>query len=227
VGEADLVFFIGSHTGSQVTARWQVPKVGTRVIHLDIDAAEIGRNYPTELALLGDARTVLQQMLAAGGGKPRHNQRYRRGTRRAPCKNRARHLAVGADQYRQAWASGDGNLAKRFPLGLGQVGRQPTEHADRKTWPRSLQFKAAIPDQGFAFSYSQGLYRQPPGLAGNAEAAASPRHAGTGQGGSEAFTPFHQGHHPSDLGCRRRAGGSGGAKASRRQSGWTNLAFGL
>jgi len=47
VGEADLVFFIGSHTGGQVTARWQVPKVGTRVIHLDIDAAEIGRNYPT------------------------------------------------------------------------------------------------------------------------------------------------------------------------------------
>lgn len=72
VGEADLVFFIGSHTGGQVTARWQVPRIGTRVIHLDIDAAEIGRNYPTELALLGDAKTVLQQMLAAGGGKNKH-----------------------------------------------------------------------------------------------------------------------------------------------------------
>ncbi len=63
VGEADLVFFIGSHTGGQVTARWQVPKPGTRVVHLDIDAREIGRNYPTEQALLGDARTVLRQML--------------------------------------------------------------------------------------------------------------------------------------------------------------------
>ena len=67
VGEADLVFFIGSHTGGQVTARWQVPRAGTRVIHLDIDAREIGRNYPTELALLGDARTVLRQMLEAAG----------------------------------------------------------------------------------------------------------------------------------------------------------------
>ncbi len=67
VGEADLVFFIGSHTGGQVTARWQVPRSGTRVIQLDIDAREIGRNYPTELALLGDARTVLQQMLEAAG----------------------------------------------------------------------------------------------------------------------------------------------------------------
>ncbi len=63
VGEADLVFFIGSHTGGQVTARWQVPKPGTRVVHLDIDAREIGRNYPTEQALLGDARTVLRQMI--------------------------------------------------------------------------------------------------------------------------------------------------------------------
>ena len=65
VGEADLVFFIGSHTGGQVTARWQVPKIGTPVIHLDIDPAEIGRNYPTKAALLGDARTVLRQMIDA------------------------------------------------------------------------------------------------------------------------------------------------------------------
>jgi acetolactate synthase I/II/III large subunit len=67
VGEADLVFYIGSHTGSQVTARWQVPRPGVPVIHLDIDAREIGRNYPTEHALLGDARTVLRQLLDAAG----------------------------------------------------------------------------------------------------------------------------------------------------------------
>jgi acetolactate synthase-1/2/3 large subunit len=67
VGEADLVFFIGSHTGGQVTARWQVPRTGTRVIHLDIDARELGRNYPTQLALLGDARTALRQMLEVAG----------------------------------------------------------------------------------------------------------------------------------------------------------------
>ena len=70
VGEADLVFFIGSHTGGQVTTRWQVPSAGTPVIHLDIDARELGRNYPTQLALLGDARTALRQMLdVAGSGE--------------------------------------------------------------------------------------------------------------------------------------------------------------
>jgi acetolactate synthase-1/2/3 large subunit len=84
VGEADLVFFIGSHTGGQVTARWQVPKPGTRVIHLDIDAREIGRNYPTEQALLGDARTVLRQMLD-GAAKDS-------GGKRAPWLARVRQL---------------------------------------------------------------------------------------------------------------------------------------
>jgi len=38
VAEADLVFFVGSHTGGQVTVGWNVPAVGTPVIQLDIDA---------------------------------------------------------------------------------------------------------------------------------------------------------------------------------------------
>lgn len=67
VGGADLVFYIGSHTGGQVTARWQVPRPGTRVIQLDIEPREIGRNYPAEAGLVGDARTVLRQMLEAVG----------------------------------------------------------------------------------------------------------------------------------------------------------------
>ncbi|MDA1015573.1 MAG: thiamine pyrophosphate-binding protein [Planctomycetota bacterium] len=62
---ADLVFFIGSHTGSQVTFKWQVPPLGTPVIQLDINAEELGRHYPNQASLLGDARTVLRQLIAA------------------------------------------------------------------------------------------------------------------------------------------------------------------
>jgi acetolactate synthase I/II/III large subunit len=36
----------------------------TRLIHVDIDAEEIGRNYPVHLGVVGDARTVLRQLLA-------------------------------------------------------------------------------------------------------------------------------------------------------------------
>lgn len=69
VSEADLVFFVGNHTGGQVTANWRVPAAGTRVIQLDIDGAELGRNYPNAVSLLGDARVALRMMVDAAQGR--------------------------------------------------------------------------------------------------------------------------------------------------------------
>jgi acetolactate synthase-1/2/3 large subunit len=63
VREADLVFFIGSHTGSQVTLTWQVPRPGTPVIQLDINPEELGRHYPNQASLLGDAREALRALI--------------------------------------------------------------------------------------------------------------------------------------------------------------------
>jgi acetolactate synthase-1/2/3 large subunit len=63
VSEADLVLFVGSHTGGQVTHFWQIPRPGTTVIQIDIDPAELGRNYPAEVALCGDAKVTLQRLV--------------------------------------------------------------------------------------------------------------------------------------------------------------------
>ncbi|MDE0344614.1 MAG: thiamine pyrophosphate-binding protein, partial [Boseongicola sp.] len=52
--EADLVLFVGSHTGSQVTTEWTIPAKGMRIIQIDIDPIEIGRSYPVEVGLQGD-----------------------------------------------------------------------------------------------------------------------------------------------------------------------------
>ena len=65
VAEADLVFFIGSHTGSQVTWNWRLPAHGTTVIQLDINPEELGRHYPNTASLLGDAKASLQKLLKA------------------------------------------------------------------------------------------------------------------------------------------------------------------
>jgi acetolactate synthase-1/2/3 large subunit len=64
VSEADLVVFIGSHTGDQVTNQWRVPALGTPVIQIDIDPSELGRNYPNTLGLLGDAKATVGQLIA-------------------------------------------------------------------------------------------------------------------------------------------------------------------
>jgi acetolactate synthase-1/2/3 large subunit len=67
VAEADLVFFIGSHTGGQVTNDWKLPRAGTRVVQMDINASELGRSYPIEVGLQSDVRAGLQKMLDASG----------------------------------------------------------------------------------------------------------------------------------------------------------------
>ncbi len=63
VAEADLVFFIGSHTGSQVTNNWKIPRPGAPVLQLDIEPMEIGRNYPPKVGLLGDAKVTLRRLI--------------------------------------------------------------------------------------------------------------------------------------------------------------------
>lgn len=65
VSEADLVLFIGSHTGSQVTLDWKIPAMGTTVVQIDIDPSELGRSYPTRVALQGDARATLRRLIEA------------------------------------------------------------------------------------------------------------------------------------------------------------------
>ena len=65
LAESDLVFFIGSHTGGQVTNDWKLPRPGTRVVQMDINAAELGRSFPISVGLQSDVRAGLQKMLDA------------------------------------------------------------------------------------------------------------------------------------------------------------------
>ena len=51
--EADLVFFIGSHSGSQVTHSYQIPPQGTPIIQLDINPQPPPPRSP--LVFRGDA----------------------------------------------------------------------------------------------------------------------------------------------------------------------------
>lgn len=62
--EADLVFVLGSRTGQICYSDWSLPKPGTKLIHLDIDPVEIGRNFPTDVPMVGDVRDTLRDLLA-------------------------------------------------------------------------------------------------------------------------------------------------------------------
>jgi len=63
VNRADLVCFIGSESGGMTTHFWAVPKIGTPAIQIDIEPEALGRNYPLQASVLGDAKAVLSAML--------------------------------------------------------------------------------------------------------------------------------------------------------------------
>ncbi len=64
---ADVILALGARFSDIHCSSWvpgytyNIPP--TKLIHVDLDAAEIGRNYPTELGIVGDAREVLRQLL--------------------------------------------------------------------------------------------------------------------------------------------------------------------
>src|SRR4051794_25096408 len=64
VGQADLVCFIGTEAGGMTTHFWAVPKIGTAAVQIDIDPEALGRNYPLQAAVNGDAKVTLERMLA-------------------------------------------------------------------------------------------------------------------------------------------------------------------
>jgi acetolactate synthase-1/2/3 large subunit len=78
---ADVIFAIGcrftdwSASSYRKGITFAIPP--TRLIHADIDPREIGKNYPVDVALLGDARAALEDLLAELGTVG--NQSYRNG----------------------------------------------------------------------------------------------------------------------------------------------------
>ncbi len=75
VSEADLVLYIGSRTGDQVTNDWTIPRIDTPVIQIDMDPSELGRSYPNKVSLLGDAKRTVRRMIDAAQQK-RENPKW-------------------------------------------------------------------------------------------------------------------------------------------------------
>jgi acetolactate synthase-1/2/3 large subunit len=71
----------------------------TRLIHIDVDLAEIGRNYPTELGVVADARVALEGLAATRAGtnvcRPwqpaRAHRTRRRSSQRTGLRSERRH----------------------------------------------------------------------------------------------------------------------------------------
>ncbi|HNO09264.1 MAG TPA: biosynthetic-type acetolactate synthase large subunit, partial [Methanoregulaceae archaeon] len=64
VTESDLLIAIGARFDDRVTGKLDSFASHARIIHIDIDPAEIGKNKKVDVPIVGDVRSVLQDMLA-------------------------------------------------------------------------------------------------------------------------------------------------------------------
>ena len=69
---ADVILALGTRL-NQATTHWnyRVINRATRIIQVDIDAQEIGRNYPVAVGITGDARAVAEQLIQALRAAPK------------------------------------------------------------------------------------------------------------------------------------------------------------
>jgi len=72
--EADILVAIGARFSDNHTSNWRKGMIynvpDTKIIHVDVDPTEIGRNYPVELGLVSDAASFLSDLGSALGGSP-------------------------------------------------------------------------------------------------------------------------------------------------------------
>lgn len=62
--QVDVLFTVGSSLNETATLNWHPDLARSRrLIQLDIDVDRIGRNYPVDLALVGDAQTILVELV--------------------------------------------------------------------------------------------------------------------------------------------------------------------
>ena len=61
--QADLGLALGTRFNNVGTAAWRIPDKKTRLVQIDIEPTQIGRNYTVDLALTGDIKAVLREML--------------------------------------------------------------------------------------------------------------------------------------------------------------------
>jgi acetolactate synthase-1/2/3 large subunit len=68
IESSDCLLAVGCKLGEIATKRYTLPVPATPLVHLDLDAGEIGRWARTEVGLWGDAREGLADLTAALGG---------------------------------------------------------------------------------------------------------------------------------------------------------------
>ncbi len=123
--EADLILAVGTRLAEASSSSWDprftfaIPPA--RLLHIDIDPAEIGRNFPTKFGVVADARLALGSLAGAARGKSHR----RRGDVRL-------RISLGRREFAENWAHQ--RDSDQFPLRPERI---------------LAELRKAVPEDGF------------------------------------------------------------------------------
>lgn len=63
MAEADLLILLGARMGDRATGKAQEFAQRAKVVHIDIDPAEIGKNIEVDIPIVGDIKPPLRNCL--------------------------------------------------------------------------------------------------------------------------------------------------------------------
>ncbi|MFD0710817.1 biosynthetic-type acetolactate synthase large subunit [Paenibacillus sp. GCM10027626] len=158
IQHADLIISIGSRFDDRVTMRTDGFAPHARLIaHIDIDPAEIGKNIRTDIACIGDIKTVLQAA----------------NTRAVPAQSRSwiNHVQDNKLRYPMRYKDSDSELKPQFVLEMiNETTRGEaiitTDVGQHQMWvaqfykfnhPRSLITSGGLGTMGFGFPSAIGV----------------------------------------------------------------------
>jgi acetolactate synthase-1/2/3 large subunit len=89
ITECDLLLAIGARFDDRVTGKVSTFAPHAKIIHIDVDPAEIGKNKAIDVPIVGDARSILQAMLQKiekRGGRENWLEKIRTWKKKHPLK---------------------------------------------------------------------------------------------------------------------------------------------
>ena len=156
VNDADVILAVGARFDDRVTGRLRDFAPKARFIHIDIDPAEIGKNKPAHVPIVGDAKRVLG-VLAAQARAPKIDAwwaQIEEWRQRYPFRYRQRDGAISAQYVCEQINRLTGGSA----IVATDVGQHQMWMAQwyRPRGPRSFISSGGLGTMGFGFPASMG-----------------------------------------------------------------------
>jgi len=156
--EADLIIAIGARFDDRVTGKLSRFAQHAKIIHIDIDPAEIGKNVNVDIPIVGDVRHILEELLKKIEPSSTeewllHIDEWRK---EAPLSYVQEQEGQISPQYviEQIYKETDGNALIATEVGQHQMW---TAQYYRFSQPRSLASSGGLGTMGYGFPASIGM----------------------------------------------------------------------